>query len=73
MNDFAEIILGITNRAVESHQGVGKRGHDNAGEALWSHSAAKVTVPQGEKAVSEWLRRQNKRHGKTNDKGTKTY
>ena len=53
MDDFAEIILGFTNRAAESHQGVRERGHDNAGEALGSHSAAKVAVPQGEKAVSE--------------------
>ena len=53
MDNFAEMISGFTNRTVESHQGVRERGYDNAGEALGSHSAAKVTVPQGEKAVSE--------------------
>ena len=48
-----EMILGFTNRTVESHQGVGERGHDNAREAFGSHSATEVTVPQGEKTVSE--------------------
>ena len=53
MDYVAEMILGFTNRTVESHQGVGERGHDNAREAFRSHSAAEVTVSQREKTVSE--------------------